>query len=233
MPKNLWDRKKSTTYIRVGIFFVVAFLLLFLTLISIREVNIFKGTYLITVKFDFAEGLRPSSPVRFCGVDVGEVRNVEIKEEKDRPLVYVYAKVQKGIQIPKNSYFFINSLSLFGEKYLEIDPPLVSTAYIADGDIIEGVSPIPLFNVFASFNKTMKEVSEFVREGKIKTSLENSLANIENITADLKSISADMKDKKGTIGKLLYDDSLYKTTEEFIADIKAHPWKLLHKPDKK
>ena len=230
MAKNLWDRKKSTTYIKVGTFFLIAFLIFFMSLLSMREVNIFRGTYVLTVKFDFAEGLRPSSPIRFCGVDVGEVKSVEIKEEKGRPLVYVYAKVRKGINIPKNSYFFINSLSLFGEKYLEIDPPLIATSYLSGGDIIEGVSPIPLFNVFASSNKTMKEVSEFVREGKIKTSLENSLNNIEAITGDIKTMVQNMKDKKGTVGRLLYDDSLYKTTEEFIADIKAHPWKLLHKP---
>lgn len=60
-----------------------------------------------------------------------------------------------------------------GEKYLEIDPPSVLTGYMNAGDVIEGISPIPLFNVFASFNKTMKEVSEFVKEGKIKTSLES------------------------------------------------------------
>ncbi len=121
-------------------------------------------------------------------------------------------------------------MSLFGEKYLEIDPPPLSTGYINDGDIIEGISPIPLFNVFASFNKTMKEVSEFVKEGKIKTSLERIFSNTEAITVELKGLIEDMKDEQGTIGRLLYDDSLYQTTEEFIADLKEHPWKLLYKP---
>jgi hypothetical protein len=32
------------------------------------------------------------------------------------------------------------------------------------------------------------------------------------------------------VGKLFYDDSLYQETEEFIADIKKNPWKLLYKP---
>jgi len=233
MGINLWDRKKSFVYIKLGGFFLVAFGIFFLTLLSMREANVFKSSYVITVKFDFAEGLRPSSPVRFCGVDVGEVKKVLIKEEEGKPKVYVLVKVEKGVKIPKNSYFFINSLSLFGEKYLEIDPPEKATSYINEGDIIGGISPIPLSGLFATFNKTMKEIAEFVKEGKIKTSFENILGNIEDISLDIKGLVKDMKNKQGTIGRLLYDDSLYQTTEEFLADLKEHPWKLLHKPKKK
>jgi len=233
MGVNLWDRNKSFAYIKLGSFFLIAFGLFFLTLLSMREVNVFKGSYVITVKFDFAEGLRISSPVRFCGVDVGEIKKVVIKGEEAKPRVYVHAKVEKGVKIPKGSYFFVNSLSLFGEKYLEITPPEEITAYINEGDIVEGTSPVPLFQVFAAFTKTMKEIDEFVKEGKIKVSLENILANVEDISLDIKGLVKDMKSKQGTIGRLLYDDSLYQTTEEFLADLKEHPWKLLHKPKEK
>ena len=230
MAINLWDGKKRFAHIKLGSFLLVAFGLFFLTLLSMREVNIFKGSYIITVKFDFSEGLRPSSPIRFCGVDVGEVKKIIIKEEESKPRVYVHAKIEKGVRIPKNSYFFINSLSLFGEKYLEINPPEETIAYINEGDIIEGISPIPLFGLFATFNKTMKEIEGFVKEGKIKTSFENILLNIEDISLDVKGLVRDMKNKQGTLGRLLYDDSLYQTTEEFLTDLKEHPWKLLHKP---
>lgn len=229
--------KRYFAEIKVGIFLFVAFLLLFFALVFIRgETKFFKGTYAINVKFEFAEGLRNASPVRFCGVDVGEVKKVEIKEEKGRPYVFVFAKINRGILIPRQAYFFVNSLSLFGEKYLEITPPeeeVKTKDYVLEGEIIEGVSPIPLFNVFATFNKTMKEISEFVKEGKIKTSFENTLANMESASFELKELFTDMRKKEGTIGRLLYDDSLYIKTEEFVEDIKKHPWKLLHKPKTK
>ncbi len=230
MGINLWDRKKSLTYVKLGTFFLVAFALFFITLLSLREINIFKGSYVVIVKFDFAEGLRTSSPVRFCGVDVGEVQKVLIREEEGNSKVYVHAKVHRGIRIPKNAYFFVNSLSLFGEKYLEITPTDEPTAYINDGDIIEGTSPVPLFQVFAAFTKTMKEIDEFVKGGKLKTSFENTLLNLESISLDIKGLVKDLRSKQGTIGRLIYDDSLYQTTEEFLSDLKAHPWKLLHKP---
>jgi phospholipid/cholesterol/gamma-HCH transport system substrate-binding protein len=214
----------------VGIFLLIAFFLLFYALFSIREVSFFKGTYIIKVDFDFAEGLRTASPVRFCGVDVGEVKKVEVVEKGGQPRVLVYAKIQEDVFIPRESHFFINSLSLFGEKYLEIASSGPAMSYLKPGDQIEGISPIPLFNVFATFSKTMEEVSAFVKEGKIKTSLENTLLNMEAASADIKGLMQDMRNKEGTVGRLLYDDSLYRKTEDFVDDLAKHPWKLLHKP---
>jgi len=214
----------------VGVFVLVSLSILLYALLSIRELTFFKGTYVMPVKFNFAEGLRPSSPVRFCGVDVGEVKEVETKGGEGQPYVIVHAKIGKDIFIPTGSYFFINSLSLFGEKYLEIAPPEEVDGYLKEGQLVEGISPIPLFNVFATFNKTMKEVHEFVKEGKLKVSFENTLMNLEEATAEVKGLIKDMRNKQGTVGRFLYDDSLYKVTEEFIQDIKNNPWKLLHKP---
>ncbi|MDD5070110.1 MAG: MlaD family protein [Candidatus Omnitrophica bacterium] len=256
---KIWDVRQNATYLKLGSFFIIALTVFFIAIFSIREVNFLQGNYLLQVKFKYVEGLRPASPVRFCGVDVGEVKDVKVIEGAERPYVIVSAKVNKGVRIPKNAYFFINSLSLFGEKYLEVRPPEKTEEYLREGELIEGISPVPLFNVFATFQKTMEEISAFLQEGEIKTSFENTLANLEQATYEVKGLIIAAKDKKGTFGKLLYDDSLYnninglienlnnkngtigrflyddslyKTTEEFIADLKAHPWKLLHKPKK-
>jgi len=233
MKRRWWEViniKRRWAEVKVGIFFFFSFLLLFVTLFSIRELSIFKGTYLIKVEFDFAEGLRTASPVRFCGVDIGEVKSVEVMEKDGNAYVCVGAKIQNDVRIPRDSYFFINSLSLFGEKYLEIAPGSSKDGYLEKEEKIEGISPIPLFNVFATFDKTMKEISAFVKEGKLKESLERTLLNIEKSSEGVRILIEDMQSKEGTVGRLLYDDSLYKKTEEFIEDIKNHPWKLLHKP---
>lgn len=235
MKKKLWDIRRYLVELKIGIFFIAALLLFYTALMSIKDITYFRGTYVIGVKFNFAEGLRPSSPVRFAGVRVGEVKDVEIKQEPSgKRKVYVYAKVQNNIKIPRNSQFFVNSLSIFGEKYLEIIPPASSQeTYLKKGDIVEGISPVPLFHIFVKFDETLKEVRDFIREGDIKTSFEKTIANIEKISLDLKDIVSSMKDKKGTIGKLLYDDAIYTTAEELLLDLKNHPWKLLYKPKEK
>ncbi len=230
MDKNLWETKKRLSYIKIGVFFLAGLSLLFITLISIKDFSLFKPGYKIKVIFDFAEGMKRASPVRFCGVDVGEVQGVAILNSVGGPRIQAEVNIREKIKIPQGSYFFINSLSLFGEKYLEITPPEQFSGYIKEGETVQGVSPIPLFRLFSSFNKTMDELRTFVREGEIKESLGNTVRNFEDISLEVKKIILDVRNEKGVLGKLFYDDSLYRETEEFILDIKKHPWKLLHKP---
>ncbi|MDD4954423.1 MAG: MlaD family protein [Candidatus Omnitrophica bacterium] len=231
MGNNLSNIKKYFAEMRVGAFFIGAMILLLITLLSMRETTFWKGTHLLKIKFNFAEGLRSASPVRFCGVDVGEVKYVEVKQEDDlQPYVVVYVKVSEDMRIPKNSYFFINSLSLFGEKYLEIVPPEKPEGFLTGGETVEGISPTPLFNVVTNFNKTMQQVNDFVKDGKLKESFANTITNVEKISADVRALMEEVRSKKGTLGKFFYDDSLYTKTEEFIDDLKQNPWKLLHKP---
>ncbi len=234
MKRKAWDIRRYLVEIKLGIFFLVALFLFFIAIMSIREVSFFKGTYLIKVKFNFVEGLKTASPVRFCGVDIGEVGKLQIRKEKNRPVVYVYAKVEKGINIPEGSKFFINSLSLFGEKYLEIIPPsLPSGKYLKEGATIEGVNSLPLFNVVMAVHDTALKLQNFIEDSNIKNQLEESLGNINDITAEFKNIITDARLKEGTLGKFLYDDSLYIKAEELLDDLKKHPWKLLYKPKEK
>jgi phospholipid/cholesterol/gamma-HCH transport system substrate-binding protein len=220
--------------LRIGIFFIMALVILFYTLMSLKEAQLFKLSYNITAKFLFSEGLRPSSPVRFCGVDVGEVKDIYIKDENGRPTVFVIAKIDYSIKIPRDSYFFVNSLSLFGEKYLEISPgPARNGDCLKNTDVVQGLSSKPLFAVTADFDKTMEELSEFVKDGKLKDALGNTLLSLEKAAGDIKDITGQVNSKQGTIGRLFYDDSLYRSLDEFLADLKAHPWKLLYKTDDK
>lgn len=230
MAKNLWERRKRLSYIKMGVFFLIGLSLLFVALVSVQDFSLFQAGYKITVCFDFAEGMKKASPVRFCGVDVGEIQEVLVVNGVDGPHVEAKVNIKKGTKIPKGSHFFINSLSLFGEKYLEITPPPVFSGYIKKGETIKGISPVPLYEIFSGFSKTMEELRSFVQEGELKNSLENTVKNLEDISLEAKELILDIRAKKGTVGRLLYDDSLYRETEEFITDIKKNPWKLLHKP---
>ena len=234
MKKKILDIRRYLVEIKLGIFVLIAAILFFAAIMSIREISFFRGYYLLKVKFKFAEGLKSASPVRFCGVDVGEIDKLEIKEEKEMPIVYVYAKVEKGVNIPVGSRFFINNLGFFGEKYLEIMPPDTPVkSYLKKGSTVRGIDSPALFDVVTAFNDAALKVQDFVDNSTIKKDLEMSLSNMNDITSDFKKMLSDMKNKQGTIGRLLYDDSLYKEADDLFKDLKKHPWKLLYRPREK
>ena len=55
----------------------------------------------------------------------------------------------------------------------------------------------------------------------------------KNLVDDIDESIERIKNKEGTIGKLLYDDTIYKELEALVMDIRKHPWKLFFRPKEK
>ncbi len=55
---------------------------------------------------------------------------------------------------------------------------------------------------------------------------------LERVADSLNEILNQVKSGKGTIGKLVFDESLYNEVESMVKDLKAHPWKLLQRPSR-
>jgi len=60
-----------------------------------------------------------------------------------------------------------------------------------------------------------------------------TLENLRSSTEDLKSVLDRLDKGQGTAGKLLKDEALYQDARDLIAEIKAHPWRLLKKDGEK
>lgn len=63
--------------------------------------------------------------------------------------------------------------------------------------------------------------------------MKNSLKNLNTSTQSLEEILNKVHQGQGTLGKLLMEDDLYKDLQDFVREIKTHPWRLLHKDDGK
>ena len=63
--------------------------------------------------------------------------------------------------------------------------------------------------------------------------LSKVIDNLHTSTDSLRGILDKIEKGEGTAGKLLVQDELYQDMRAFVADVKAHPWKLLKKDEKK
>lgn len=189
--------------LQVGIFVVVGVTILSCFLFFISDFKITDGGYNLKLNFAYANGVKTFAPLRFAGVLVGEVRKIDFIEDKDKnQLVEVVVWVKGGTKIPVDSSVWINTLGFLGEKYIEIIPGL-SKEFVAKNGELRGQDTTP-----------MCQLSDLM----------------DRIGKRLDSILTKIDEGKGTIGKFISDDSVYNNFEEFSADIKDHPWKLLFKP---
>ena len=213
--------KKHNLELKIGLFITGALIILFFGVLFIKGGVIFRRSYFVKAEFGFVEGIKTYAPVLFCGVNVGEVSRIEVRyKEQKRPSVIVWLKIKEGTAIPEGSRFFINSLSLFGEKYVEIIPPDEFERFLAKGVTVEGITGVPLFNILYDFSKLVKEVDLFIKESDLKEVLQKIAFNIEDASIQVKSLIRNIAEGEGTLGKLIHDESLYYEFMDFLTSIK-------------
>ncbi|MFH1640689.1 MAG: MlaD family protein [Candidatus Omnitrophota bacterium] len=206
---------KSRLELKVGIFVFIGFIILGIFILRIGDFKTGVSGYQVNFIFNFVNGVRVGAPVRFAGVDIGEVKAIKfiLVPLEQKTQVQIVSWLKTDCRIPSDSNVWINTLGLLGEKYVEIMPGKNYAKCLSDKDTIIGSDPIP-----------MQEVTELAKG--IANQLQETLGNLDNSIVKLNN-------EEGTVGKLLYDDALYKELEGFILDLKAHPWKLFIKPKEK
>ena len=199
---------KSGFEFKVGIFVFIGLIILIIFVLMIGDFRLINIGYNFKIKFKFANGVKASSPVRFAGVDVGEVKEIKclLIPAQNKSIVKINCWVKNDIKIPRDSHVWVNTLGLLGEKYIEVMPGEDYTNALVANENLTGVDPVP-----------MQEVTELAK--KIATNLDGIIAKIRN--------------KEGTIGKLFFDDTIYNDLEALVSDLRKNPWKLLHKTKEK
>jgi phospholipid/cholesterol/gamma-HCH transport system substrate-binding protein len=216
--------------LKVGIFVFIGLIILSLFILKISDFKTIATGQPLNFTFDFINGVKIGAPVRFAGVDIGEIKDIKFIQtpEEGRTKVMLMAWVRRDIKIPSDSTIWVNTLGLLGEKYIEVMPGKDFSKLVVPNQVIAGNEPI-----------AMHEVTQLAK----------------NITTDLDTMIVKIKNKEGTLGKLLYDDSIYNELEksvvdlreelrtyiggvgseleDLIKDIKKHPWKLFWKTKEK
>lgn len=88
-------------------------------------------TYSVDVRFGNTGELKPRSPVRMAGVNVGKVESIELDPDTFEAIVTMSISNDFG-QIPDDSTALILTSGLLGDKYVGIEPG-GSVDYLADG----------------------------------------------------------------------------------------------------
>jgi phospholipid/cholesterol/gamma-HCH transport system substrate-binding protein len=227
--------RDSGLELKVGSFVLMAILALSFLIISVSDLSVFEKGRHIQVVFGFASGLREAAPVRLAGVEVGLVKKLQVfvdNNDGGKTKVLVNVWIRDNIGIPADSKITINQLGILGEKYLEIIPG-TSKDLISDDSITVGQDPVPIEKItervatlMAKLETTVDSVNNGILTDKNKQSLENALAGFG-------AVGMDLKEGRGTLGKLLTDESIYDNLDDLTVDLKSNPWKLLYRPKSK
>ena len=235
-------KKRVSSELLVGILVLVGIIMLFYMSFRIGKFGTFNQRgYEVTAEVDNANGLDAKSPVHVAGVQIGRVKSIELHGYR----ALLRLVLAENIKIPVDSTASVKTQGTLGDKYIEIEPGQAKT-YLANGDKIAHVTVSPgIDEILAQVSTAAKGFGEtvdsfkgiFGEEGKenIQKSLKNievvsgdfrnlvadNKENIGRIVTNLETISSDIENGKGTIGKLVKDETLYDDAKNVVASLKS------------
>ncbi|MEX2336277.1 MAG: MlaD family protein [Fulvivirga sp.] len=238
MNKNI--RKDIT----LGIFITVGILLLAGAIYYVgSQQQLFSKSVHISALFKNVGGLQSGNNVRFSGIKVGIVENIEIATDSTaRVILRISEDARKFIK--EDAFATIESDGLMGNKIVSISLGSPGARSLKEGDQIRTREPVNLDDVISSFMETsdnarkltgnLNEISKQIRSaegllGKIVSdsilaqrvanivvSLERTGRNAAEITHQIEEASKKLNTGGGLLARSIHDEALGRAVEQTI-----------------
>ncbi|HEV2499222.1 MAG TPA: MlaD family protein [Terriglobia bacterium] len=198
------QRKELTwSQLRVGLMVAVALIILVVGLFFVSgHVGFFTSQYTLKAYFPEAQGLQAGAAVQLAGVPVGSVSDIRLSPYKDpKRAVLVVMRIGRRYQpdIRGDSVASIETAGLLGEGFVDITRGTVAAPEIAPSSEV----------------KTQQS-------GDIKQIVQNAndvLTNLTDLSNKLNDVTNQITTGKGTVGKFIYDASLYNRMDDTVAKL--------------
>ena len=197
------QKQLQWSQLKVGITVIVASLTLGLLLFLMSgTAGLFTPRIILKAYFDDAQGLRQGAPVRLSGVDIGNINTIRIVPDKDKQQtpVEITMKVSTkySYDMRRDSTTSIETAGVLGEAFINIDSSQAVGGPVHDGDTLPT-------QVHPDFNQVVK-------------ASQSTLQNMDALLKRADRILAFAESGKGSLGKLIYDPTLYNRFSATVAD---------------
>jgi phospholipid/cholesterol/gamma-HCH transport system substrate-binding protein len=197
------QKQLKWSQLRVGITVIAAGLTLaFLLFLMSNTAGLFTPRITLRSYFDNAQGLRVGAPVRLSGVDIGNVTRIRIVPDEDKRLIPVEIMMKVSTKysynLHRDSVTSLETAGVLGETYLDIDSSQALGSPAQDGDILPT-------QVHPDFNQVVR-------------ASQSTLQNMDALLKRADRILAFAESGKGSLGKLIYDPTLYNRFSATVAD---------------
>jgi len=198
--KYIMDTHTQRFKIRLGLF-VAGGLTLFILAIFIigKQKNLFNPVFKISSTFYNVGGLQVGNNVRFSGINVGTVDNINIINDSTVQ-VDMFIKKEVWQFVKSDCSVAIGSEGIIGDKLVNILQGSADAPLVKEGQLLKSSEPVETDAIIGSLKVTA--------------------TNAEVITQQLAEIMTNINSGKGTIGRLIQDETLAENLNKTIVNLK-------------
>lgn len=235
------DKESGYTW-KLGMFVLIGLVLFAFTIYYVgMQKNLFGSTFRLKSNFKNVSGLEVGNNVRFSGINVGTVSEIELITDSS---VVVNLLIKDDVQqfIKTDATASIGSDGLMGDKVLTISPGINSRNTVKDNDQIASKAPIDMEDVMVSIKKSVDnasiitgQIAEFsykmnhgngtlsklISDEEFAKSLKTTLSNLENSSNEFAHFTNKMNNGKGALSKLVTDEKMGKMIDSTLTNVKT------------
>ena len=193
--------KSNMQKFNLGLFIIISTIILITALYFIgNRQNLFGKTFRISTVFKNVNGLQLGNNVRYSGINVGTVKNIEMVNDTT---IWVDMVIEDKIQkhLKNNAVATIGSDGLVGSMIIDILPAKGISIPLNPGDTIKSYSKISTNDMMTTLNTTNE--------------------NAAILTADLLEITTAINEGEGTLGMLIRDAEMASSLKQTIVNLRA------------
>ena len=193
-------KKETKNTLKLGIFVVTGLILLIVAVYLIgQNQNMFKKTFSISANFNNVSGLMKGNNVRYSGINIGTVRNINMINDST---IQVDMNIEETMvkHIKKNAIATIGTDGLVGNMIVNIIPGGGNEPSVVSGDVIQTYTKIGTEDMLNTLSTTNE--------------------NAAILTAKLLKVADAMSDDKGTLGMLINDTMVASDLKQTFKQLK-------------
>lgn len=187
--------------LRVGSLVIVGLALFAIAVFLLSgQVGFFTPHYTLKAYFPSAGDLREGAQVRLAGIAVGNVAKIRISPFSDpQRAVELDLKIARTYQnhIRGDSKASVETIGLLGDSYVDITRGTPGQEPVADDGAVQSAQKADIAAVVQNTNEV--------------------IMNLNTLSAKLGDITTQIQQGKGSMGKLLYDQTLYNKMDATVS----------------
>ena len=234
--------KESGYQWKLGMFVIIGLALFVTTIYFVgKQKNLFGSTFELNSKFNSVNGLEVGNNVRFSGINIGTVEEIEFLTDTS-VVIKLVIKEEVRKYIKKDAIASISSDGLMGDKVLVISSGKNSKVIVEDNDNIASKQAIEMEDLMVSVKKSVDNagvitaqlaqfsysmnngngaLSKLVSDEEFGNSIKNMVANLENSSNEFKKFTIKMNDGKGALSKLVSDEKMGRMIDSTLTNVKT------------
>jgi len=186
--------------VRLGLFIAGGLALFVIAVLIIgKQKNLFNPVFKLTSTFYNVSGLQVGNNIRFSGINVGTVNNINIINDTTVKVVMLIKEDVKQF-IKSDCQVAIGSEGLIGDKLLVIGQGSSDAPLAKEGQQLASAEPIEIDAIMASLQVTA--------------------GNVEIISQQLAEIMTKINSGQGTLGRLIQDTTIAQNFNQTMVNLK-------------